>query len=135
MKYKTLLGNVEDINEIFSDFKVCLNETAQNRGSYTLSPKGYYFIGGLRGPGNRDGSYQHIAGKSYFLHSKPTEKAIKTAEPHCVNGQVGSFEIIKWVDKALVIARDREMLASIWLAFIPLEQIPQTDKLELYPSK
>jgi len=131
-----ILGDIENISELFSDFILCLSIITKGAGSRTLHPNGYYFIGGLRGKEEEEcaKSYYYIDRKTYFLYCKTTEKTLMAANPYCVNGQVGSFEIVRWVDKALVLAVDREYIARPWIAFIPLNQIPETNKLPLHPN-
>lgn len=117
---------------LFSDFKLCRNFTTKDRGSYSPHPEGYIFLGGLRGPKKNEGSVQYHDRDTYFLYGKPTELFRKTVTPWLVEGPLQSAEIIPWLHagKALVLGRDR--IASPWVAFIALDDLPDTTNVEVF---
>ena len=122
------------LSELFTDFKLCKNVVIENKGSHVVAPDGYKFVGGLRGPGPRGGSSCYINKRTYFLYGKPTDLAIETCDPNMMEGRVASFEIRKWDDKALVLGLDRVFIGTAWIAFVPLEDIPNPEVIELYPD-
>ena len=117
------------LSELFTDFKLCPEAITPGYGSHTRHPNGYQLIGGLR-----PGSVSWISGKCHFLYGKPTDLAIETCDPNMMEGRVASFEIRKWDDKALVLGIDRVHIGTAWIAFIPLEDIPKPEAIELYPD-
>lgn len=112
-----LLGNA-NLSDIFEDFGFYPWKATPGHGSRTLAPTGYYFI-----------STPGCIRPKHNLFGKPTAKALEAAQNNATDGSVGSFGIIPWADKALVIAIDRHHIAQPWIAFIPLDQIPDTETI------
>lgn len=129
-----ILGQV-NLDQLFTDFKLFRQVVTKGQGSRTLSEPGYYFVGG-RSRGPDDSSCQYRDRQTYFLYGQATDLAMETCDPRCMEGRANSFEIIAspyWAERgvALVVATDRTMIPSIWLATIPLDQIPQPSKMEV----
>lgn len=95
-----------------------LIEGAKGHGSRTLAPFGYYFI-----------STPGCIRPKHNLYGKPTAEVLKAARCNCTNGSIGSFRVIPWQDKALVLAVDSHMIGQPWLAFVPLDQVPDTSTI------
>jgi hypothetical protein len=105
--------NFSDLFELAAYFP---EVTTPGHGSRTDAPVGYRYLsipGGVR--------------MKSALYAKPTPAARDMARQNCTDGSIGHFRIIPWKDKALVIATDSHYIADVWLAFIPLDQVPDAN--------
>ncbi len=112
-----MLGNA-DLSDLFDDFGFYPYVVTKGHGSRTLAPFGYYFI-----------STPGCIRPKHNLYGKPTAEVLKAARCNCTNGSIGSFRVIPWQDKALVLAVDSHMIGQPWLAFVPLDQVPDTSTI------
>ncbi len=118
---KCAFGIVPTLTELFTEFAYC-KAPAPHRNS---DPAGMYFFSG------RDcGVESFIAAESRGGHgphllARPVEKVQQAMWPRCLEGKIGSFELIKWElnGHALLMGTDSTMIAQVWLALIPLEGV------------
>jgi len=120
---EVVLGEVENLSRLITDLRFCKSVVTPGRGSHPLKPDGHLFV-------SSPGCTQFQGSACWQLYGKPTAEFRKAAEPFCFQG-LASIEIIPWqhAGKALVLAHDGAFIASPWIAFIPLSEIPDTQQL------
>jgi hypothetical protein len=124
---KTYFGVVTDISEIFERFLYCHDATFHpDRGSLTPRPEGFYFCPGRGTTVETWLNWGKPRPKSGNLSVKPTYKVATAVLKRSMEGKIGGFQIIPWehAGHALIIGSDSTGIASVWLAFIPLDKLP-----------
>lgn len=122
--HRAVLG-VCNLSDLFDDIKMFRYVVTPKRGSYIDKPAGYCFVASVN-------SVPQIDGKGWALCGLPKDKVRNTASYYMCEGPVRSFKIIPWKDQgvALVTCTDKTLIPSTWLAFIPLDQVPDGLKLD-----
>lgn len=130
-----ILGQ-RNLNELFSDFQLFRQVVTPGQGSRTLSEPGYYFVGARRfgDDGRVNSSVQYRENQCYFLYGQATDLLMETGDPYCMEGRLNSFEIVAspyWADQgvALIVATDRTMIPHVWIATVPLDQLPTPSEM------
>lgn len=137
---KSLFGIVPDLRQLFEDFRYCKDQRGPEGNVITPRPAGYFFMGSEEPriktwlkTGNRP-----MAGN---LSVKPSQQVVERVNSRCTGPRIGSrlgdlnwnipyyfqaFKIIPWTvyDHALIVATDLNMIAHPWVAFVPLDAIP-----------
>lgn len=123
---KARFGIAASLDDLFDGFIYCRQETAKYQGTWTVHPDGWYFFSGIDAsdrivtfpPGRHPGP---------CLYTKPKEHVKQAVLDRAMEGKMGSFEVIPWPEHgyALVHATDSTMIPSIWLAFVPLDSLPE----------
>jgi len=121
-----IFGSVATLAEMFTDLMMCPMVVTKGYGSRVAKPSGMFFLSTPNGIIYRERM-------SWFVQARVSQHVLDAVLPRCCSGGVGSFEIIPWKDKALVCARDGVGIASPWLAFIPLDQVPLREQVEALP--
>lgn len=122
--HRAVLGIV-NLTDLFDDIKLFRYVVTPKRGSYIDKPASYCFVASIN-------SVPQIDGKGWALCGLPKDTVRDSANRYMCDGEVRSFEIIPWKDQgvALVTCTDKTLIPSTWLAFIPLDQVPDGLKLD-----
>lgn len=95
-------------------------------GTATARPKGWRYIH-VRDMPDRVENWLDDRVLRGNLSVLPREHVTQACQYHCCKGSITSFEIIPWkhTGHALVVATDGTGIPSIYVAFIPLDTIPE----------
>lgn len=125
---KTYFGVIASLSELFTDFIYAVEYRPAVGGTAYDAPDGYYFMASKH-PGIATWAEGVCQRRVKPLYAKPSAAVYKAMMYRCMEGRIGSFEIIPWphCGHALVVGRDSTGIANVWLAFIPLDALPVID--------